>query len=178
MALGRLRQARALPNELDAFEPASKAAGSNNPPMFARKESAFFDEVRFLISPASNVHTVDAEEGLLIRLWALLKPIQLNVVPLRDDIMKGAAFIRLVEAKLWDESLLPASRLTASGLEEAAAGDDFGEIHPFPSTKCERWNLLICIEVDTPTHSELKDVTALIHRVKGQPTRMLLREIK
>ena len=43
-----------LVNMVDAFEPASKAAGSNNPAMFAGKESAFFDEACLLISPASN----------------------------------------------------------------------------------------------------------------------------
>ena len=68
-----------LVNMLDAFEPASKAKGSNNPAMYARKELAFFEEVRFLFEPASNRHAVDTEEDLVIALTDFLRLIQLNV---------------------------------------------------------------------------------------------------
>ena len=108
-----------LVNMLDAFEPASKAAGSNNPAKYARKELAFFEEVRFLFEPASNGQAVDTEEDLLTTLASFLRLIQPDVKPLCDGIVRVAAFVSSLEARLWDEEVLPADRLTASGLEEA-----------------------------------------------------------
>ena len=110
-----VKLAHFLVNMLDAFEPASKAAGSNNPAMYARKELAFFEEFRFLFEPASNGQAVDTEEDLQIALADFPRLIQPNVKPLCNGIVKVAAFVGSLEARFGTSRFSPRTVLRRAG---------------------------------------------------------------